>query len=86
MKYFVGAEIDSQEQGTFIDKIKNKTNILTVMKIENDHIIGSFLHLPIKSNSVSLHVQDENSFLFSITQNEMYPIKKESVASLRYYA
>ena len=74
------SKIDSQEQVTFIDKIKNKTNILTVMKIENDHIIGSFLHLPIKSNSVSLHVQDENSFLFSITQNEMYPIKKESVA------
>ena len=44
------SKIDSQEQVTFIDKIKNKTNILTVMKIENDHIIGSFLHLPIKSN------------------------------------
>ena len=71
---------DSQEQVTFVDKIKNKTNILTVMKIENDHIIGSFLHLPIKSNSVSLHIQDEKSFLFSITQNEMYPIRKENVA------
>lgn len=71
---------DSQEQVTFVDKIKNKTNILTVMKIENDHIIGSFLHLPIKSNSVSLHIQDDKSFLFSITQNEMYPIRKENVA------
>ena len=71
---------DSQEQVTFVDKIKNKTNILTVMKIENDHIIGSFLHLPIKSNSVSLHIQDEKAFLFSITQNEMYPIRKENVA------
>ena len=71
---------DSQEQVTFVDKIKNKTNILTVMKLENDHIIGSFLHLPIKSNSVSLHIQDEKAFLFSITQNEMYPIRKENVA------
>ena len=74
------SKTDSQEQVTFVDKIKNKTNILTVMKIENDHIIGSFLHLPIKSNSVSLHIQDEKAFLFSITQNEMYPIRKENVA------
>ena len=63
--------------GTPLD-IRNKASILVLICTKSNQIIGGFISIEIEKNSCD-YLSDDSAFIFSLTKNEKFPIKKSAI-------
>jgi len=61
----------------FHSKCDGHSNTITIIKVNNGDIIGGYLSVPWESSTNGKYVKDNKTFLFSITKNKIYEIKKD---------
>lgn len=72
-KLLFSTKTDGDESPIFHAYCDNIPNILTLIKAENGRRFGGFANLTWSSSSEGIHKDDQNCFLFSLDNMEIYP-------------
>ena len=68
---------DGFKASDFHSKCDGHSNTITIVKVKNGDIIGGYTSVKWESSYSGKYVSDDKAFLFSITKNKIYPIKKD---------